>query len=82
MAARLIALTLGVLIAGCSQLGGGSAENYQHLLKMLCAAPPTVLENTVLTTDELRTAWLFICTHADSVPKTPVPAQTMQIAGS
>lgn len=73
-------LALAVVMAGCSSLTGESGENYQHILRLLCAAPPQIMQS-VLTTDQLRTAWLFICTHVDSVPKYPVPANPQVLAG-
>lgn len=60
-----------VALAACSQLGGSSSENYQHLLTMMCNAPPVVMQG-VLTTDQLKAAWTFICAHTGSVPPTPV----------
>lgn len=64
-------LALAVVLSGCSSLGGSSPENYQHLLTLLCAAPPSIM-GTILTTPELKSAWTFICVHAPSVPASPV----------
>ena len=72
-------LGLTMLLTSCAVLGGSEGENYQHLLVMLCRAPPNVMA-PVLTTQELRVAWSFVCLHAESVPRTPVPQTQLQMA--
>lgn len=66
------------LLAGCSAISS-DGENYQHVLRLLCNAPPNIME-TILTTKELQTAWVLICLHVDSVPKYPVPQSQLNIA--
>ena len=63
---RRVVLAIPAMLAACSGFAG-DGETYQQLLKKLCAAPPSIMQN-VLTTPQLQQAWAFICAHTEGVP--------------